>query len=76
METMAQTWIEMDKKIQEKYPEYNAENAQALVRAKDEAKEAAKNAQKINVDLKEPKGNLVPPVQVDSVQIGAPKLDK
>ena len=76
METMDKTWIEMDKKIQEKYPEYNAENAQALVRAKDEAKEAAKNAQKINVDLKEPKANLVPPVQVDSVQIRAPKLDK
>ena len=76
METMEKAWVDMDKKIQEKYPEYNAENAQSLVRAKDAEKEAAKNLEKIQVDLNEPKADIVPPVEQKPVEINAPMIEK
>lgn len=75
--TFEATWIEMDKKLDETYPEYDVESSKKLVNEKLEQKKMQKQMQQqLKQDLKEPKGQVVPPVDKKPVEINPPKVEK
>lgn len=74
-EKMEASWKEADNKMKAAYPQYNPDDAAALVKAKVAEKEEQK-AQQIKVDLNENKGNLVPPVQPKPADLNALKIYK
>ena len=75
-------WIEVDKKLAEAYPKYEATATENAVEQALAQYDAQKNAQKeaqvepIKVDLGEPKVDRVPPIDQKPVEIHAHKIEK
>lgn len=70
-------WAERDKQLKTMYPNYDVENSERLINENIDRKNAQNNVQeKINVELDEQKGQIVPPVEAKPVQIEQIKIEK
>ena len=70
-------WVEVDKKLAETYKDYEpAATENAVNSALEQYSKQKKEQVAINVDLNEPKAEIVPPVEQKPVEINAPKIEK
>jgi hypothetical protein len=78
MKDVEQKWIEADKKLADAYKDYDAAATEIAVADALEQYNAQKKEkiEALKVDLNEPKAQVAPPVQQNSVEIKAPSIDK
>ena len=71
-------WSKNEVEIRKEFPGYDPEQSQKVVEDKITEIRTAKQvkSEQIQVNLKEDKGSIVPPVENPSVEINPPKMEK